>query len=220
MSIQKNLKWASNFFVAALVVASLSGCSTSRKQPTAENSLANAAATPAAQPTAQAATAKPAPKHATPSAEASSRSSSAAILAQIHQADLKEIAIGEIAEAKAATREVQAYAKQLVEDHTSADQQVVAMAQKMKVRLRDSASAGEHRRGSAADQKLNSATGPAFDRMFLQQTSADHDKLIRSLKQEREEASDDDIEALIDKVLPIFEQHKELAQILLKKEQA
>jgi uncharacterized lipoprotein len=72
MSIQKNLKWASYFFVAALVVASLSGCSTSRKQPTAENSIANAAANPAAQPTAQAAKVKPAPKHATPSAEASS----------------------------------------------------------------------------------------------------------------------------------------------------
>jgi hypothetical protein len=54
----------------------------------------------------------------------------------------------------------------------------------------------------------------------LQQSRADHDKLIRALKQGREDASDDEIETLIDKVLPILEQHKELAQMLLKKEQA
>ena len=56
--------------------------------------------------------------------------------------------------------------------------------------------------------------------MFLQQTSADHDKLIRALKQDREDANNDDIEELIDKILPILEQHRELAQILMKKEQA
>ena len=32
--------------------------------------------------------------------------------------------------------------------------------------------------------------------------------------------SDDDIEALIDKIMPILQQHHDLAQILLKKEQA
>ena len=70
------------------------------------------------------------------------------------------------------------------------------------------------------DQKLSSASGAAFDRLFLQQTSSDQERLIRSLQQEREDASDDDIEALIDKIMPILEQHRDLAQILMKKEQA
>ena len=34
------------------------------------------------------------------------------------------------------------------------------------------------------------------------------------------DASDDELEALIDKMIPILEQHRELAQILLSKEQA
>ena len=71
-----------------------------------------------------------------------------------------------------------------------------------------------------ANKKLSSAGGVAFDRLFLQQTSSDQERLVRSLQQEREDASDDDIEALIDKIVPILEQHQELAQILMKKEQA
>jgi Domain of unknown function (DUF4142) len=59
-----------------------------------------------------------------------------------------------------------------------------------------------------------------FDRLFLQQTGSDQEGLLRSLQQEREDANDDDIEALIDKIVPILEQHRDLAQILMKKEQA
>jgi putative membrane protein len=217
MNTLQYLKVTKHFLLAALVAGTLIGCSTSRKQPSAENSVANAAPSPAAQPTAEAVKAKRDAKRATESAETSTKSTSAAILSQIHQADQKEIALGNLAAGKASTAEVQNYAKQLVEDHTSADKQVIAMAQKMNVRLRDSAAAKGGRSESA---KLKSATGAAFDREFLLQTSADHDRLIRELKQEREDASDDDIEALIDKILPILEQQKELAQILMKKEQA
>ena len=63
-------------------------------------------------------------------------------------------------------------------------------------------------------------SGPLFDKSFLQQTAADHDKLLRSLGKEREDASDDHIEALIDEILPILEQDQALTQFLTKKEQA
>jgi putative membrane protein len=222
MKIQQNRKGTGQFLIAALVAAALSGCATSRQQPSVENTSANAAATPAAQATTQAVRAKPAAR--TPSKEAPSKSSSAAILAQIHRADLKEIAIGKIADEKASTSEVRDYADQLVKDHTTVDQTVVATARTMNVPLHDAAAPRDKRHDRAhtsmVEEKLESASGAKFDRLFLQQTSADHDKLIRALKQEREDASDDDIEALIDKILPILEQHKELAQMLLKKEQA
>jgi putative membrane protein len=70
------------------------------------------------------------------------------------------------------------------------------------------------------EKKLSSTNGAQFDRLFLQQTSADHKKLMSELKQARDDASDDDIEALIDKIMPILQQHQDLAQILMKKEQA
>jgi putative membrane protein len=166
---------------------------------------------------APAASGKPAPA-------ASSKTNVAAILAQIHQANLREIAVGKIAAGKASSSEVRAYAAQLVQDHINADQMVDATAEKMGAHLHEAVGPRESRHKSAhgkmLEQKLSSATGAGFDRLFLEQTSSDQQGLIRSLQQEREDASDDDIEALIDKIIPILEQHRDLAEILMKKERA
>ncbi len=152
---------------------------------------------------------------------ASTKQNTAVTLSQIHQTDLIEISLGQIAETKASRSEVRAYADQLVEDHTNVDQTVVAMAQKSGAHLKNSRVAHrEVRYETLQEKQLKSASGPDFDRLFLQQTSSDHEKLIRKLQQDREDAGDDELEALIDKMIPIFEQHRELAQILMKKEQA
>jgi putative membrane protein len=220
MRIYKHLGTSRQLIIAVVVVAVLGGCSTSRQQP-APNADANAsAAQPSAPPTAKQAEAKHA-KAVVPPPEVSSKKTNAAILDRIHQANLKEIAAGKIAETKASSTEVRAYADQLIKDHTSADQMVTATAQKMGARLRDPAT--DRRKtanGKQAEQKLSSANGAQLDRVFLEQTSADHKKLMSELKQARDDASDDDIEALIDKIMPILQQHQDLAEILMKKEQA
>jgi putative membrane protein len=224
MDILQNRRSTGKSLIAALVAAALCGCGTSREQPPAAN--ANVAAAPeASHPIVKESKARPVVNPAVPSPEASSKKNTAVILAQIHQANLKEIAIAKIAEGRASTSEVRSYADQLVQDHTNADQMVVAMAQKTGAHLRDAAAGpreGRHEtaHGKLVEQKLSSARGAGFDRLFLQQTSSDHERLIRRLQQEREDASDDEIEALIDKIMPILEQHRELAEILMKKEQA
>ena len=128
-------------------------------------------------------------------------------MSQIHQAYLMEIALGKMAEEKASTSEIRAYADELVQDHTNVYQTVVAMAEKTGAHLQNGAAA--HREGrheivheKQLERKLRSANGPDFDRLFLQQTSSDHERLIRKLQQDREDASDDDLEALIDKMTP------------------
>ena len=214
MNTQQALNCAGHVLVVTLVALALSSCSTSRQQPESASSVANTAASPAAQATTTTAKTKPA-KRAIRSAEASGKATSAAVLSEIHRADLKEIAIGQMAQGKSSTNEVREYANQLVKDRTSADQEVIAMAQKKNVRLRDQTS-----RQGPEHAKLDTLNGPSFDKYFLRQTAADNDKLVRSLRKEREDASDDDIEALIDKILPILEQDQELAQVLMKKEQA
>jgi predicted outer membrane protein len=91
------------------------------------------------------------------------------------------------------------------------------MAQKSGALLQNGAAAHREGRHETAqekqlERKLKSVTGPDFDRLFLQQTSSDHERLIRQLEQDREDASDDEFEASADKMIPIFEQHQELAQ--------
>jgi putative membrane protein len=149
----------------------------------------------------------------------------AAVLSEIHQANLTEIALGKLAQNKASAPEVRGYADLLVQDHTSVDETVTAMAQKKGTQLHDqAASSRQGRKGARSiaqfEQKLTSASGSTFDHLFLEQAGNDHQRMIQKLQQDREDANDDDIEALIDKIVPILEQHRELAQILMKKKQA
>ena len=200
MNPLQNFKGAGGLLIPVVVLAALVGCSTSRQQPSPDSSNA-AAVMPAAQPTtAEGVKPKHVAKHATEPTEVSSESSSTAILNQIHQADQKEIALANTAPGKASSAGVQNYAKQLVDDHTGAEHEVLAMAQKMNLHLRDTAASKE---GQHVSARLNFGDwSSVLIASSLQETSADHDKLIRDLKQEREDASNDDIEALIDKILP------------------
>jgi putative membrane protein len=207
--------------IAAVVISALAGCGTSSNRASAANT--NVAAAPeAVQRSAPQAPARPSQTHTSSAPAAPNKENTRAVLSQIHQANLMEVALGKMAEEKASTSEIRAYADQLVQDHTNVDQTVVAMAQKSGAHLQNGAAA--HREGRIVhegqlERKLKSASGPDFDRLFLQQTSSDHERLIRKLQQDREDASDDELEALIDKMIPILEQHRELAQILMKKEQ-
>src|SRR6266851_542831 len=210
--------------IAAVLIAALAGCGPSSNQAPVANTNVVAAAPEVAQRSAPQAPARPSQTHASSAPAAPNKGNTRAVLSQIHQANLMEIALGKMAEEKASTTEIRAYADQLVQDHTNVDQTVVAMAQKSGAHLQNGAAA--HREGrheivheKQLERKLKSASGPDFDRLFLQQTSSDHERLIRKLQQDREDASDDELETLIDKMIPILEQHRELAQILMKKEQ-
>ena len=207
----------------------LAGCGTSKDNaPAASASVAASTPLEAASPNPQRA---PASKHATSAAHVSSSSGGSAmpntglILTQMHQTNLMEIELGKMAEQKAASSEVRAYANQLVQDHTNVDRMVVAMAQDSGTNLKNGAEAHQAARHETArekelERKLKSVQGADFDRLFLKETSADHDKLIAKLQQDKQNTSDEELETLIEKVIPVLEQHRELAQILMKKEQA
>jgi predicted outer membrane protein len=154
------------------------------------------------------------------SPEVSTKLNTTMVLSQIHRANLMEIELAKMAQEKGSIDGVRAYANQLVQDHTSLDQMVIAMAQKSGNRAAVGRSGHESAQEKTLAKKLKSANGAKFDKLFLQQAASDHESLIRKLQQDREDASDDELEALIDKTVPILEQHKELAQILMNKEQA
>jgi putative membrane protein len=224
-------------FVATLTALVLAGCGAKQNQGQSASADTVAATKPAQQRVWQTSS-KPAAARspsryviatshmvATNNQENATKGNTEAVLSQIHQANLTEIALGKLAEEKATTTEVRAYADQLVLDHTNVDLTVAAMAQKKGTRLRDQTASTRARRDHEQsnrqfDQKLKSASGSEFDKLFLEQAGSDHQRLIEKLQQDREDANDDELEALIDKITPIFEQDRELEKILMKKEQA
>ncbi len=220
MNTLRNYFGTRELLITGVVLVLLSGCASHQQAP--QPAAIAAPAPETAAPSAQAIRAKSSATRAQISPEASTKANTAMVLAQIHQNNLMEVEMAKIAREKGSTSGVRSYADQLVQDHTSLDQMVIAMAQKSgsgslkAVRRAAHESADE----KAVEQKMKSANGAKFDKIFLQQASADHDRLIRKLQQAREDASNDELEALIDKMVPILEQHKELAQILMNKEQA
>ena len=115
--------------IAAVVISALAGCGTSSNRAPVANT--NVAAAPEAAPRRAPRTpARPFQTHASSAPASPRKGNTRTVLSQIHQANLMEIALGKMAEEKASTSEVRAYADQLVQDHTNVDQMVVAMAQK------------------------------------------------------------------------------------------
>ena len=211
----------------AAAVSLFSGCSLwQQQQPPAANVSATPPTAAAVPSTAQVQNANAAIMKNPAMAQASSpRMNKRMALTQIHQTDMEEIALGKMAAEKASSEEVRAYADQLVKDHQNVDQMVIAQAPKNGIDLEKGAAAHRALRAANAEekvveQKLKSAKGPEFDRLFLKQASFDNQKLIRKLQQDRETASNDDLEVTIDKTIPILEDHKKQAHILMKKEQA
>jgi predicted outer membrane protein len=216
------------FLIATLVVTAVVGCGTSQKQaPPRAATIAPApeAAPPTAREarsksSAQKARSKSSAMRARMSPEVSAKLNTTMVLSQLHQTNLMEIELAKMAQEKGSIDGVRAYANQLAQDHTSLDRMVIAMAQKSGNRAAVGRSGHESAQEKTLAKKLKSANGAKFDKLFLQQAASDHESLIRKLQQDREDASDDELEALIDKTVPILEQHKELAQILMNKEQA
>jgi putative membrane protein len=121
---------------------------------------------------------------ASPPPVALTKHTTAMVLSRIHESNLTEIALGEMAQDKASMSEVRGYADQLVEDHTNVDLTIVAMAQKSGLDLQNSVAHREGRHEIEHDKQLElkSASGADFDRCFLQHTSIDHERLIRELQ--------------------------------------
>jgi predicted outer membrane protein len=182
--------------IAAVVIYTFAGCGTSSNEAPVANPNVAAAPEPAQRSTRQA-PAGSSQAYASSAPAAPDEGNTRRVLSQIHEANLMEIALGKMAEEKASTSEVRAY-DQLVQDHTNVDQMVVAMIQKSRGHLKNGAAAGREGRHEIAqvkqlERKLKAVSGPDFDRLFLQQTSSDHERLIRKLQQDREDASDDNL---------------------------
>jgi uncharacterized protein (DUF305 family) len=69
----------------------------------------------------------------------------------------------------------------------------------------------QHEKQVKTLDKLRKLNGSEFDAAFLQFMAEGHAKSIEKLKVSREKLRDKDVRDLVDKLIPILEQHRELA---------
>ena len=134
------------------------------------------------------------------------------VLGTLHEADQKEIQAGRIAQKNGQSRAVKDYGKMLVKDHTTADDQVAALAQKENVDLVAATPApGPNDMGTMA-------TGPDFDKKFAQEMLDDHRKAIAALTAARDSTADPQLRKLLTDLLPTLEKHAAAAEKILDAE--
>ena len=125
------------------------------------------------------------------------------------QADINEIAAGKIALSKAQSSEVKAFAQKMVDDHGAALTQVQAVAQQKGVTLPTEPDA-KHK---AMATKLETQSGDAFDKMYMENAGTkDHKMVLSTLQSDAKKIKDPDVKALADAHTPVVEQHLKSAQ--------
>ncbi|HLK89981.1 MAG TPA: DUF4142 domain-containing protein [Polyangia bacterium] len=144
--------------------------------------------------------------------EAAEASSTAEVLGTLHQADLKEVQAGEIAQKDGKSKAVRDYGRMLVNDHTAADKKVADVATKENIDLRASTPA------PGANDMGTMASGPDFDAKFAQEMLDDHRKNLASVIEARDRTDDPRLKRLLDDMIPTLERHAAEAKKIIDSE--
>jgi putative membrane protein len=153
------------------------------------------------------------------------------VLRKLHHANLEEVKAGQLAQQKAASKDVKDYGAMLVRDHQKADQDVKAVASKLNVDVeamkmdadKQMKSDADHDRQAKHEAKqhqmdqLQQLTGRDFDRSFLQMMVNGHREVIEMVKTARSGDVKPEVKSLLDKLLPGLQAHEDKANEILNK---
>lgn len=132
-------------------------------------------------------------------------------LIAIAQANIAEVAAGQMAVDKTSNADVKQFAQMMVEDHGKGLEATKKVAADKNVTLPTEPDAA-HKKMAAQLMKMS---GPAFDRAYVNKAGvADHTKVHAALKDDMSAAKDADVKALAAKLEPTVGHHEEMAKQL------
>ena len=140
----------------------------------------------------------------------------AAIVVTANQVDIDA---GKLAEAKGSTKEVKAFGKQMVTDHTGVNKAATDLAGKLKLKPEDNPTAQSLKKGGADNvAHLKTLKGAAFDKAYVDHEVEYHQSVIDAVdKTLVPDASNAELKALLQKSRPTFVEHLEHAKHLQAK---
>ena len=141
------------------------------------------------------------------------------VLSKIHQTNQMEVSLGHLAEEKATRSGVRAYGDRLWRDHHIADLKVKALARAEGVELIQPKPQTKQERQFQQSQmkivdKLKAVQGPEFDQIYLNAMVQGHTHAIDTLDDVAGRLNDENVRSLVEKLIPILKQHRELARHL------
>lgn len=135
----------------------------------------------------------------------------AAIVVAANQADINA---GRLAESKAHSKQVRAFGRRMVVDHTNVNQLAGALVHKLHVTPEaNSTSESLESAGKENLERLRKLHGAAFDRAYIEHEVTYHEQVIDALdKTLIPNAQNPQLKALLVKVRPAFEAHLTMAK--------
>jgi putative membrane protein len=127
-----------------------------------------------------------------------------------------DIDAGRLAASKAASKDVKAFGKQMVTDHSGVNKQATALVKKLKVTPEDNPTSQSLKSGGVENVKtLKGLKGAAFDKAYVDHEVAYHEQVLDAIdKVLVPNAKNDELKALIVKVRPAFVAHLEHAKMI------
>ena len=125
-----------------------------------------------------------------------------------------DIDAGKLAEARGKSKEVKAFGKMMVTDHTGVNKQATALVKKLKVKPEDNDTSKSLKKGGQENvAALKKLKGDAFDKAYIDHEVAYHQQVIDAIdKVLIPNAKNAELKALLEKSRPAFEAHLEHAK--------
>jgi putative membrane protein len=156
------------------------------------------------------------PQGAAPAAAGPTDSQIAHIVVTANQVDIDA---GKLAESKGHSKDVRAFGKQMVTDHSGVNKQAIALVKKLNVKPEDNPTSQSLKKGGEDNlTNLKGLKGAAFDKAYIDHEVAYHEQVLDAIdKVLIPNAKNEELKALIVKVRPAFVAHLEHAKTIQAK---
>lgn len=118
-------------------------------------------------------------------------------------AGLAEVALGKLAETKAANAKVKNFAEMMVKDHSKANDELMAIAKTKNITL-PAAPDAEHQKKL---DDLSKLSGKDFDKAYVDAMVDGHKKVLDMMKMAADKCSDSELKAFAAKTAPVVQMH-------------
>jgi putative membrane protein len=129
------------------------------------------------------------------------------------QSDMNEIKLSQLAETKASSSQVKAFAKKMVTDHTKLETQMKPFATKWNL----TPPVGLDSDHQAVYDRLNGLSGPDFDKAYMTAMAGDHHKALDAFTTEAQSTQDAQFKAAVLKGKAVVAGHTTMADNLQSK---
>ena len=131
-----------------------------------------------------------------------------AFVMEAAQGGMAEVELGRLATEKASNADVKQFGQRMVDDHGKANDELKGLAAQKKVTLSTELDA-KHKE---TRDRLSKLSGDAFDKAYMADMVADHNKDVAAFARVSKTAKDADLKAWAGKALPTLQEHQQMAK--------